>query len=202
MSRHLIYQSYRALLPSVRVQCNCQHVCHQHVYNNMAVWFELRRTNVKFKNVASPEYEGLELDNRTAQQWIFITVTRHSNSVHIGHRHNLLRYQVLELLECNNTHNKEFTPLRHVSVKIYHRSRVESATVKTKWSYYRLWNSVNTVSPSIASCNTGTMYFLKMEHLYQRCWNSVFAIYSYLILKFLISLIKEYDDPDCMKWQL
>ena len=34
-----------------------------------------------------------ERDNRTAQQWIFITVTRHSNSVHIGHRHNLLYYQ-------------------------------------------------------------------------------------------------------------
>ena len=71
----------------------------------MAVWFELRRTNVKFKNVASAKYQELELDNRTAQQWIFITVTRHSNTVHIGHRHNLLHYQVLELLVCTNTVN-------------------------------------------------------------------------------------------------
>jgi hypothetical protein len=77
---------------------------HQYVYENMVVWFELPRKNVKFKNVVSVKYQELELDNRTAQQWIFINVTRHSDSVHIGHRHNLLRYQVLELLVCINTH--------------------------------------------------------------------------------------------------
>ena len=60
----------------------------------MAVLFELRRMNVKFKNVANAKYQELELDNRTAQQCLFINVTLHSNSVHIGHRHNLLHYQV------------------------------------------------------------------------------------------------------------
>jgi len=49
----------------------------------MAVLFELHRTNVKFKNVSSAKYQELELHNRKAQQWIFINVTRHSNSVHI-----------------------------------------------------------------------------------------------------------------------
>jgi hypothetical protein len=60
----------------------------------MAVLFELCRKNVKFNKVASAKHQGLELDNRTAQQWIFINVTRHSHSVHIGHRQNLLYYQV------------------------------------------------------------------------------------------------------------
>jgi len=71
----------------------------------MAVLFELRRTNVKFKNAGRAKYQELELDNRTAQQWIFVNVTRHSNSVHIGHRHNLLHYQVLEIFKIINTHN-------------------------------------------------------------------------------------------------
>ena len=60
----------------------------------MAVLFELCKTNFKFKNVAGAKFQVFQLDNRTAQQWIFINVTRHSNSVHIGHRHNLLHYQV------------------------------------------------------------------------------------------------------------
>jgi len=58
----------------------------------MAVLFELRRKNVKFKNFASAKYQELQFDNRAAQQWIFINVTRHSNSVYNGHRHNLLYY--------------------------------------------------------------------------------------------------------------
>ena len=71
----------------------------------MAVLFELCRTNIKFKNAGRAKYQELQLDNRTAQQWIFISVTRHSNSVHIGHRYNLLLYQVLELVMCINTLN-------------------------------------------------------------------------------------------------
>jgi len=71
----------------------------------MAVWFELRGGNVKFKNGASAKYQELELENRTAQQWIFITVTRHSNSVHVGHRHNLFYYHVYGFIKCIYTHN-------------------------------------------------------------------------------------------------
>jgi len=33
----------------------------------MAVLFEWRRTNVRYNNLATAKYHGLEFDNRTAQ---------------------------------------------------------------------------------------------------------------------------------------
>ena len=66
MNRHLIYQSYQAMLSLMWVQCNCQNLWQQYVYKSIAVLFQLRRTNVKFKNGASAKYQVLELDNLTA----------------------------------------------------------------------------------------------------------------------------------------
>ena len=59
---------------------------------------------------------------------------------------------------------------------------------------------VNIISPSVACLTLAYCTSWKWNIFTEICWNGVFIIYIYLILKFLIGLIKEYIDLDCTEW--